>query len=87
MQDFGATMAELEAPDDRRERELALAREGLRVDREPRLALGPKHVVSVEVLMEEDLLALRRRELLERLDRSVQQRALERASRVLPALR
>src|SRR5689334_6678891 len=77
-------MAELARAHDRRDPELPLAGKGLRVDRQPRLALRREHVVAVEVLVEQHLLALRARELAQRLERGVEQRALERAAEALP---
>ena len=62
-------MAELEGADDRRDCELALARERLRVDHEPLLPFGREDVVAVQVLVHEHLLALRRRQLAKRLER------------------
>src|SRR3954470_21370479 len=53
---------ELERAHDRRDRELALTDERLRIDHEPRLALCRKDVVAVEVLVQQHLLALRLRE-------------------------
>src|SRR5690242_7775052 len=54
---------ELAAAYDRRHGELALCGERLRVDDEPRLARSGEHVLPVQILMDEDELALRRREL------------------------
>src|SRR4051794_41875252 len=56
-------MAELSGADDRRDRELPLGGERLRVDDEPRLALRADDVVTVQVLMDEHLRALRRRQI------------------------
>src|ERR1051325_5588538 len=72
VQDVALRVAELEGTDDRGDRELALARERLRVDHEPRLALCGQHVVAVQVLVHEDLLALGRRELLQSLERRLE---------------
>ena len=80
VQDVALRVAELERADDRRDRELALAGERLRVDHEPRLALRGEHVLAVQVLVQEHLLALRRRELAD-----VVQRGAASAPRRLPA--
>ncbi len=56
-------VAELTGTDDRRDRELPLGSEWLRIDHEPRLALRRKDVLPVKVLVNEDELALRRRQL------------------------
>ena len=79
-------MAELARADDRRDPELALADQRLRVDREPRLALRRQHVVAVQVLVQQHLLALRARQLDQRLERRVEQPALERTAEPLPGL-
>ena len=80
-------MAELGPADDRGDPELALAGERLRIDRKPGLALRAQGVEGVQVLVQEDGLALGRSELAERVHRRVQEPALERASRPLPFLR
>ena len=51
-------LAELAAAHERRDAELALAGERLRVDRQPGLPLGAKDVVGVHVLVHQHLLAL-----------------------------
>src|SRR5206468_1596693 len=66
---------ELGSADDRREPELALPGKRLRIDREPGLPLGAEDVPGVQVLVHEHELALRRRELTQRVDRGVQQLA------------
>ena len=60
------------------------ASSGFGVDHEPRLALRGQHVVAVQVLVDEHRLALARRQRLERVERGVEQPALERAPRGLP---
>src|SRR5689334_4206527 len=62
MEDIPPRVAELAGADDRRDRELALRSERLRVDDEPRLPLRAHDVVAVHVLMHEHELALRRGE-------------------------
>src|ERR687887_86537 len=74
-QDGAPRMPQLERADDRRHAELALTGERLRVDGKPRLALCCQH-----------LLALRRRQLTQRLERGVEQPPLELPSRPLPVL-
>src|SRR5207247_3779151 len=64
-------VAELERGDDRRDRELALTCERLRIDDEPRLALRGEDVLPVQVLVEQHLLALCRRQLAQNPDRNV----------------
>jgi hypothetical protein len=64
---------EFERADDRRDGELALAGERLWIDDEPWLALRSEHVVGVEILMEQDLLALCGGELFQRCDRRIDQ--------------
>ncbi len=60
-------VAELAAPHDRGDAELALACERLRIDHQPRLTRGAQDVVRVQILVHEHLLALRGGELRERL--------------------
>src|SRR3954465_8564466 len=57
--DVSPTMTELVASNDRRQRELTLATERLRVDHQPGLARGAQDVVRVQVLGEQHLRALR----------------------------
>jgi len=78
---------ELGAADQRRDAELALADERLRVDHEPRLAFGPQDVPGVEVLVDEHLLTLRGRERPQGLDGGIDELALERPARALPVAR
>src|SRR3954471_14127416 len=85
-EDVAARMTELPGSHDRCDAELALAHERLRVDRQPRLPLRGEHVVAVQVLVEEHLLALRPRQLLQRLERGVEQGALEGPAEALPRL-
>src|SRR5919198_4348940 len=59
VEDVTPGMAELERADDRRDSELALAGQRLRVDREPRLALGAEGVFAGQGLGEQPLLAPR----------------------------
>jgi hypothetical protein len=54
---------ELRAANHCHDAELALPRERFRVDDEPRLTLRGEHVAGMKVLMDEDLLALGRRQL------------------------
>jgi hypothetical protein len=63
--------------------ELALARERLRIDNEPRLTLGGQHVLAVEVLIHENLLAPRRRELADEAERDVAEPVVGRLLHVL----
>jgi len=84
--DLLVAVAELGRADDRRETELPLADERLRVDYEPRLALGGQDVVGVEVLVHEDLLALGVGQLLERAHRFLEDRRFERSPVPLPRL-
>jgi hypothetical protein len=79
-------MSQLEGPDDRRERELPLANERFGIDDEPRLALGTEDVVPMQVLVEENLLALARRQFFKRPHRRVQEPALERPSSAIEVL-
>src|SRR6476659_7684216 len=79
-------MAQLARAYDRRDAELALADKRLRVDRQPRLALRGEDVVAVQVLMQQHLLSLRVRQLLQRLERRIQQPPLERPGEALPGL-
>src|SRR3954454_10837672 len=68
--------------------ERALADERLGVDRQAGLALGAQDVTAVEVLVDDDLLAVRRREqLADPRERAVEQRALEGPAVALPARR
>src|SRR5258708_28898390 len=71
VQHVALRVPELEAADDRRDGELALADKRLRVDGEPRLALRGEHVVAVQVLVQQHLFALRVRERVDRLPRRV----------------
>ena len=65
----------------------ALPDERLGIDGQPRLALGAQHVAAVEVLMEDDRLALVAREHLERVHGGAHQRLVERLPvRVVDAL-
>ena len=82
--DSAPAVPELGRSDDRRETELALARERLGVDDEPRLALRSEHVVAMKILVDEDLLALGRRQLLEGCDRRDDKVLLEWSPRPLP---
>ena len=66
MQDRPFAMAELERTNDRRQAELTLSRERLRVDHKPRLALGSEDIGRMEVLVKKNLLALARSQLLKR---------------------
>src|SRR6266536_1726328 len=66
-------VAQLERADDRRDSELALPDEGLRIDRQPRLPLRRQHVLAVEVLVQQHLLALRSGKLAQGLERGVEQ--------------
>src|SRR5918992_107779 len=86
-EDLAASASELRAADDRCEPELALAHERLRVDRQPGLPLGAEDVVGMEVLVQEDLLALRRRQLPQGTDGRVQEPLLERPARTRPPFR
>src|SRR5215510_7865121 len=82
----GPRVAELARADDRRDPELALPRQRFRIDCQPGLALRPQDVVAVQILVEEHLLALRGRQLLQRLQRCVEQLPLERTPEPLPGL-
>ena len=82
--DGGPAVTELNGADDRRKAELTLADERLRVDDEPRLALRGEHVVRVEILVDQYLLSLRRRQLLERGHGRIDELLLERPSRPVP---
>ena len=84
LDDRPPAVTELGGPDDGRDGELALADERLRVDHEPRLPLSGENVVRMEVLVHEDLLTLRRGQLLEDRDRRVDECLLERLPRFLP---
>src|SRR6267142_2466591 len=77
-------VAQLTAANDCCDSELALAGQRLRVNREPRLTLGREDVLGVQVLVEEYLLSLCPWKLLQRLDRGVDQPALEGAAAPLP---
>src|SRR6185437_1288954 len=77
-------VAELAGADNRRDPELPLADERLRVDPQPGLALRGQDVVAVQVLVQQHLRALGPRQLLERLESGVEQLALERAAEPLP---
>src|SRR5579884_3297433 len=87
VEDVPPRAAELERADDRREAELALADKRFRVDRKPRLTLGAQHVVRMQVLVDEHLLALGRRELAQRIEGRVEQPPFERAPPLLPVPR
>src|SRR5215213_6084120 len=87
VEDLPLGVAELEGANNGRGGELALADERFRVDREPWLPLRREHVFGVQVLAEEELLALGRRQLGQRLDRGVKQASLERPPRRLPLVR
>src|SRR6058998_3542550 len=78
-------VAELERTDDRRDRELTLADERLRIDYEPRLAPCGENVVRVEILIQEHLLALGRTKLLEDRDRGLEQALFEGLPDPLPS--
>lgn len=80
-------VAELAPTHECRNTELALAGKRLRVDDQPRLALGCEHVVGVQVLVHEDLLSLGLRELVDRLEGRIQQVTLERPAGPFPAIR
>ena len=54
-QQVSAAAAELDVTDDRRDTELPLAGQWLRVDDEPGLTLGGENVVAVEILVEQHL--------------------------------
>lgn len=77
-------MPELRATDESGDSELALPGERLGVDRKPRLALRAEHVPGVEVLVQEDLLSLCGREHPERVERRIEELALERPAGSLP---
>ena len=85
-EDGSPRVPELAAADERRDPELALPRERLRVDREPRLTLRGEDVPGVQVLVQEDRLALRGRERPERVERRVEEPPLERPAHLLPLL-
>jgi len=51
-------VAQLSGSDDRAEPELPLAHQWLGINREPRFSLSRKHVVAVEILMQQHLLTL-----------------------------
>ena len=84
VEDMLAAVAELSAANDRRQSKLALAEQRLRVDREPRFAGGAEYVAGVQVLVQEHLFALGRSELVGRLERCVEEVALERSARARP---
>ena len=84
VEDVAAAVAELEAANQRRDCELALARERLRVDREPRLPPRAKNVARMEILVKKHLLALRMRKRCEGVRRGVEQRLLDRPAGALP---
>ncbi len=65
----------------------AFTDERLWVDRQPRLALGTQNVAAVEILMDDDELALGRDELLDRAHRALDERALERFAHLRPLAR
>lgn len=79
-------MAQLERADDRRETELTLARQRLRIDDKPRLALGGEDVVCMQILVDQHLLTLGRRQLLERGDGRVDELLLERPPGLRPVV-
>src|SRR5262245_14753871 len=81
---LGPRVAELARADDGRDPELTLAGQRLRVDRQPGLALCREDVVAVQVLVEEDLVALTKRQLLQRLQGGVEQLPFERPAEALP---
>src|SRR6185312_1999536 len=85
-QHLAARVAELARADDRRDPELSLPGERLRVDRQPRLALGGQNVVAVQVLVQEHLLTLCSRQFPQGLERGVEQPPLERTGEPPPGL-
>ena len=84
LDDRPPAVTELGGANDGRNGELALADERLRVDHEPRLPLRGENVVRMEVLVHEDLLTLRRGQLLEDRDRRIDECLLERLPCLLP---
>lgn len=78
--------AQLAAADQRCEAELALSGERLRVDHQPGLTLGREHVVGVQILVHEHLLALGRRQLAQGLEPGVEETPFERTPAAFPAI-
>src|SRR5581483_935006 len=75
--DGACAVSELERANDRRDPERTFAHERLRVDREPWLPPRGEDVVAVQVLMEEDLVALAPGQLRQGRERCVEQPPLE----------
>jgi len=80
-------MAQLISANHRRQSELTLAQERLRIDCKPRLPFGTKNVVGVKVLIDEHRFALRRYELVHRFERGFKEFLLKGLPSSFPPLR
>ena len=78
---------EFNAAENRRERKLAFAAQRLRIDHEPWLASGSKHVLPMKALVDENLFTLGRRQRLEVLESGVDQHSFAGTPRSFPGLR
>src|SRR5215207_7732574 len=79
-------MTQLMSANHGRQAELPLAQERLRIDREPRLSLGPKNIVGVKVLIDEHGFALRWYKLGRRFERGFKEFSLKRLPSPFPLL-
>src|SRR5437899_11602407 len=84
--DFAATDPELKRPHDGREPELSLPDERFGVDRQPRFTPRLQDVVAVQVLMQQDRLALRSGQAVQGVQGGVDEPLAERLARPLPRL-
>ena len=73
MQDMLLAVAELCGANDRAQRELSFSNERLGIDHQPRFPASAQHIVTVEILVEQHLVALGGGQLLEDTDRTVEE--------------
>src|SRR5262245_58681709 len=81
------TVPKVVIPDDRRQAEFPFAGERLGIDDQPWLACGSEHIVAVQVLMNQYLLALSSSKTIESLQRRIEQFPFARAPGFFPRRR
>src|SRR5439155_5287367 len=84
VEEVASRVPELVVPHDRGYAELTLPEERLRVDHEPWFALSGKHVVAVQILMEQDRLTLCHGQRAKQLDHFVEKTSIEGFARARP---
>ena len=86
MDHVGPAVAEFIAPNDWSQRKLFFTGERLGIDYQPWLAFSSQNVITMQVLMDQNLLTLRATKPFETLERGIEQRNFKRPSCTIPVL-